>query len=89
MALLAACGHAAPRQTPAHGAPVLRAVYRDSAHHLLMALPDSPRGLPQGDCAAPMLIDDATGMARQITPAEAVDWMKRMQLAGAIHGTCP
>ncbi len=87
--LLAGCGHAAPHAPQAHGAPVLRAVYRDQAQHLLIALPDADHGLPHGDCAAPLLVDDATGAARQITPAEAADRIKRMQLAGAVHGTCP
>jgi len=88
-ALLAGCGHSAQRQTPVHGTPVLRAIYRDGAQHLLVAMPDGKSPLPQGDCTAPLLIDDATGRARQVTRAEAADWVKRMQLSGAVHGTCP
>ena len=89
LALLAGCGQAAPRQPRARGAPVLRAVYRDATHHMFVVLPDAGHRLPQGDCAAPLLIDDATGGARQITPAEAADRMRHMQLSGAIRGTCP
>lgn len=89
MALLAGCGPSAPRQPRAHGVPVLRAVYRDGAHRLLVVLPDAGHPTPRSDCAAPLLIDDATGAARQITPAEASDRMRHMQLSGAVHGTCP
>ncbi len=78
-----------PHQTGPRGAPVLRAVYRDAGHRLLVALPDGPQGLPHGDCAAPVLVDDATGAARQITPAQAAVWVQRMVLTGAVHGTCP
>ncbi|WP_156428271.1 hypothetical protein [Novosphingobium sp. FSW06-99] len=89
LVMLAGCGHSAPRQIHARGTPVLRAIYRDGTHHLLVALADGPHGLPPGDCAAPLLIDDASDGVRQITHAEAVDWMKRMQLSGAVRGTCP
>jgi len=89
LAWLAACGQAVPHQTGPHGAPVLRAVYRDAGHRLLVALPDGPNGVPHGDCAAPLLVDDATGAARQITPAEAAVRAQRMVLTGAVHGTCP
>lgn len=89
LAVLAACGRSEPRQTHVRGTPVLRAIYRDGTHHLLVALADGSRGLPPGDCAAPLLIDDATGGAQQISRSNAADWMKRMQLSGAIHGTCP
>ena len=88
-ALLAGCGHSVQRQAPVQGTPVLRAIYRDGAQHLLVAMPDGTSTLPQRDCTAPLLIDDATGRARQITRAEAANWVKRMQLAGAVHGTCP
>lgn len=87
--LIAGCGHPAQRQAQAGGVPVLRAIYRDGARHLLVAMPDGGRELPRGDCAAPLLIDDATGRLQQVTPAEAEDWVKRMQLSGAVHGTCP
>jgi len=89
LALLAGCGHSARRQAHVDGAPVLRAIYRDSSRHLLLAMPDGAHGLPHGDCAAPLLIDDATGAVRQITPAQAAGWVQRMQLSGAVHGKCP
>lgn len=78
-----------PHQTGPQGARVLRAVYRDAGHRLLVALPDGPNGVPHGDCAAPLLVDDATGAARQITPTEAAVRAQRMVLTGAVHGTCP
>jgi len=68
---------------------VLRAVYRDDTHQLLVVLSDAGHPTPHGDCAAPLLIDNATGGARQITPTEASAWMRHMQLSGAVHGTCP
>jgi len=89
VALLAGCGSSPSRQPRARGAPVLRAVYRDAGHQLLVVLPDADHPMPRGDCAAPLLIDTATGGARQITPIEAATWMHRMQLSGAVHGTCP
>lgn len=89
LALLAGCGRSAPQRHGSTGAPVLRAVYRDATHHLLMALPDGQKGLPQGDCAAPVLIDDATGGVQEISHDQAAGWLKRMQLSGAVHGTCP
>ena len=89
LGLLAGCGHQAPRATPASGTPVLRAIYRDATHHVLLALPDRAKPLPQRDCAAPLLIDDATGAVQQITRAEAAERIKGMQLSGAVHGTCP
>jgi hypothetical protein len=89
LALLAGCGSPPPRQVHARGAPVLRAIYRDAAQHLLVVLPERGHPLPPGDCAAPLLVDDASGQARQISRAEAAERMKRMQLSGAVHGTCP
>jgi hypothetical protein len=88
LAMSSGCGHSAQRQARAGGVPVLRAIWRDGSRHLLVAMPDGPRGLPRGDCAAPLLIDDATGGVRQITPAQAAEWVKRMQLSAAVHGTC-
>ena len=98
LVLLAACGQSAPRQQDqpdqqaggsAQGVPVLRAIYRDVAHHMLVVLPDADHRMAHGDCAAPLLIDDATGRARQITPAQAAQAMRHMQLSGAVHGTFP
>ncbi|KUR80463.1 hypothetical protein AQZ50_02190 [Novosphingobium sp. Fuku2-ISO-50] len=90
LALLAGCGSArAPRHDGPHGTPVLRAVYRDATHRLLIVLPDRAHRVPRGDCAAPLLIDEATGAARQIAPGEAAQWMRQMQLTGAVQGTCP
>lgn len=89
LAMLAGCGHSTQRQAQARGTPVLRAIYRDGSRHLLVAMPDGASALPQGDCTAPLLIDDATGRARRVSPAEAADWVTRMQLSGAVHGTCP
>jgi hypothetical protein len=89
LALLAGCGSSPPRQPRAHGTPVLRAVDRDATQRLLVVLPDGDHPVPRGDCAAPLLIDEATGGAHQITPAEAADRMRHMQLSGAVHGTCP
>lgn len=86
---LAGCGHSPQRHAQGGGVPVLRAIYRDGSRHLLVAMPDGARRLPRGDCAAPLLIDDATGGAQQVTPAQAAQWVKRMQLSGAVHGTCP
>jgi hypothetical protein len=83
---LAACGPAHTPQPRAHGTPVLRAVYRDEGHHLLMVL---DRKAPRGDCTAPLLIDDATGAAHQLSPADAAERMRHMQLAGAVEGECP
>jgi hypothetical protein len=86
-ALLCACGSArAPHRPSAHGTPVLRAVYRDESHHLLVVL---DRKAPHGDCTQPLLVDDATGAAHPLTPAEAAARMQHMQLSGAIEGTCP
>lgn len=56
---------------------------------MLVALPERGQPLPPGDCAAPLLVDDASGQARQIVPGEAAERMKRMQLSGAVRGTCP
>ena len=90
MVLLAGCGSAhAPDRHHARGAPVLRAVYRDETHRLLVVLPDAARPTPRGDCTAPLLIDDVSGAARQVTPAEAAQWMRHMELSGAVQGTCP
>jgi len=90
LALLAGCGPArAPHHDRARGVPVLRAVYRDARHRLLVVLPDAAHRVPRSDCAAPVLIDEASGAARQITPGEAAEWMQKMQLAGAVQGTCP
>jgi len=87
---LAGCGSARPPgHGHAHGEPVLRAVYRDDAHRLLVVLPDNAHHVPRGDCAAPVLIDEVSGAARQVTPADAASWMRHMQLSGAVHGTCP
>jgi hypothetical protein len=68
---------------------VLRAVYRDASHRLLVVLPDQAHAMPRGDCAAPVLIDEASGAARQILPGEAAAWLRHMQLSGAVEGTCP
>jgi len=88
--VLAGCGSArAPDHHHARGAPVLRAVYRDETHRLLVVLPDGARAVPRGDCTAPLLIDDDTGAARQVTPSEAAQWMRHMELSGAVQGTCP
>lgn len=88
--LLAGCDHArAPDHHAASGVPVLRAVYRDDTHRLLVVLPDAARPVPAGDCTAPVLIDDTSGAVRQVTPAEAAQLMQRMQLSGAVHGACP
>ena len=89
MALLTACGPAAHRQPRMEGTPVLRAVYRDGAHHLLVALPDGAHALPTGDCTAPLLIDDASGAVRAISRDEAGRLVAQMQLSGAVRGTCP
>eukprot|EP01037_Dinobryon_pediforme_P014173 gene14173-14292_t len=89
LALLSGCGSSPPRQVRARGVPVLRAIYRDAAQHLLVVLPEPGHPAPPGDCAAPLLVDDASGQARQIAPAEAAERMKRMQLSGAVRGTCP
>lgn len=88
--VLTGCGPA-PGNPRAHdeGQPVLRAVYRDATRRLLVVLPGAGRGLPAGDCAAPLLIDDASGAVRQLGPAEARSLMARMQLSGAVQGTCP
>ena len=90
LALLAGCGSArAPRHDGPHGQPVLRAVYRDATHRLLIVLPDRAHRVPRGVCAAPLLIDEATGAVRQIAPGKAAQWMRQMQLTGAVQGACP
>jgi hypothetical protein len=68
---------------------VLRAVYRDASHRLLVVLPYQAHAMPRGDCAAPVLIDETSGAARQISPGEAAGWLRHMQLSGAVEGTCP
>ena len=94
MLALAGCG-AAPTPGDGHdhgqawGQPVLRAVYRDATHRLLVVLPDRAHQVPRGDCAAPVLIDEPSGAARQVTPAVAAQWMRHMQLSGAVQGICP
>jgi hypothetical protein len=52
-------------------------------------LPDRAHRVPRGDCAAPLLIDEATGAVRQIAPGKAAQWMRQMQLTGAVQGACP
>jgi hypothetical protein len=92
LALVGGCHHAGPSaqsQAQGNATPVLRAVWSDATHHLLVVLPGADGRVPRGDCAAPLLIDDATGAARQITPAEAAALVKHMQLAGAVRGSCP
>jgi len=88
--VLAGCGSAhAPDHQRAHGALFLRAFYRDGTHRLLVVLPDAGRHVPFGDCTAPVLIDDASGAVRQITPAQAAQWVRHMELSGAVQGACP
>ncbi|WP_353228070.1 hypothetical protein [Novosphingobium sp.] len=82
-------GQGAQSQMQAKATPVLRAVWRDATHHLLVVLPGADGRVPRGDCAAPLLIDDASGGVRQIAPAEAAALVTHMQMAGAVRGTCP
>ena len=86
--LIGGCQRAAPPPA-AHGTPVLRAVWRDATHHLLVAMAADRSALPPGDCTAPLLINDADGGVRAISRSEAAQWIAHMQLAGAIDGTCP
>ncbi|EGD59607.1 hypothetical protein Y88_2651 [Novosphingobium nitrogenifigens DSM 19370] len=74
---------------PVSGQPVLRALYRDTGHRLLVVLPDARHRVPRGDCAAPLLIDEASGRARQVTANEAAALAQHMELVGAVEGTCP
>ncbi|WP_420381962.1 hypothetical protein [Novosphingobium sp.] len=68
---------------------MLRAVYRDETHRLLVVLPDAAHRIPPGDCTAPLLIDEVSGAVRQVTPGETAQWMRQMELSGAVKGTCP
>lgn len=85
---LSAC-HAPPAHHGPRGTPVLRALWRDGTHRLLVAIPDKAHPLPPGDCTAPLLIDEASGTVRQISADEASVWMQHMQLSGAMTGSCP
>jgi hypothetical protein len=86
--LAGACHRTTPVPHPP-GVPVLRAVWRDATHHLLVAMPADRSALPRGDCTAPLLINDADGGVRAVSRTEAAQWMAHMQLAGATEGRCP
>ncbi len=86
---VAGCGSARVPERHRQGQPVLRAVYRDETHRLLVVLPDAAHRIPPGDCTAPLLIDEVSGAVRQVTPGETAQWMRQMELSGAVKGTCP
>ncbi|MCW1384007.1 hypothetical protein OLX02_14385 [Novosphingobium sp. KCTC 2891] len=68
---------------------MLRVLYRDAASTMLLTLPPGPGAAPPPpSCAAPLLIDPASGAARPLTAQEVTARLRTMQLAGAVHGTC-
>ncbi|WP_225207702.1 hypothetical protein [Novosphingobium huizhouense] len=90
-ALLCACSDApaTSRASAAKGEEVLRVLYRDDTAQMLVTLPARPGDPPPPrDCATPMLIDPATGMARAISPEDMARRLKVMQLAAATRGQC-
>ena len=101
---LAACSpQPEQRKNPPGGTPVLRVLYRDDAYKddahkdyahkdgalMLLTLPSEPDGpQPSRDCAAPLLIDLATGSAHPLSSHEVAQRLKTMRIAGATPGRC-
>lgn len=93
LALVACSSQPVAHKAAPTGTPVLRVLYRDDANRngalMLLTLPSGPDGpRPSRDCAAPLLIDPATGAAHALAPQEVAARLQTMRIVGATPGNC-